>query len=294
MFAQQNGAARLQRGFTLIELMVVISIILLATAVAVPAVTKFSRGQLLANTGRLLQSAINEARRASITSRRRHYLICFREADDAGRNRFAFKVFQEARLESDGFTKTEFALPNSVELQCDLVNVAGLYGIVAEPQTAGALPPGVVIGNPGSGCHLAIFDNSPKPQTAPYTAFFTYPALLIREDHPNKDRFTQLRFNKDGSATFVGGPAFVGPRGIDPYEPVNGQSLYDLNVTFAEAQLKEADIIADFAIRQLGEPKKRCFVDLDPNTGRARYRVCQLDGYSGAAGGLGAQSQTGN
>jgi Tfp pilus assembly protein FimT len=69
---------RNSQAFTLIELMVVISIIILALAMAVPAMSRFTRGRGLENAGRLMQSAISEARRSAITAFKPHYLIMFR------------------------------------------------------------------------------------------------------------------------------------------------------------------------------------------------------------------------
>ncbi|MDC3378923.1 prepilin-type N-terminal cleavage/methylation domain-containing protein, partial [Planctomycetota bacterium] len=68
-------------GFTLMELMVVVGIILIMTAMSIPAITKFLDGQSLHQSGRITQSAFNEARRASITQRSKNYLILFREPD---------------------------------------------------------------------------------------------------------------------------------------------------------------------------------------------------------------------
>jgi type II secretory pathway pseudopilin PulG len=293
------------KSFTLIELLVVISIIILATAMAIPAVNKFTRGQGLENAGRLMQSAFNEARRSAITTRKPHYLVLFKtQSPNPSLQQFGFRAFQRGKLRGDGYTDAQYLLPASISIHMTPVtDTPGLVGFVQEP-TAG-LPPGFELGNTNSGCRIAVFDGCPyagaslrngigeDKVTTPdwldnkstYTNFFIFPAM--RPNIKKGDAHGWLRFVRDGTVVFEG------TNGRD----VNGQrigddSLYDRNINFPETSLIEDQILADFTLRQAGEPKKRCFVDIDPNTGRARYRVCQLNGYSGAAGGVGTTSST--
>lgn len=293
-------------GFTLIELLVVISIIILATAMAIPAVNKFTRGQGLENAGRLMQSAFNEARRSAITTRKPHYLVLFKTPNDnPSRRQFAFRAFQQGKLRGDGYTDAQYLLPTSISIQMTpITGTPGLLGVVQEPPTA---PAGFTVGNQNSGCRIAVFDGCPSTgstlrQTINetveaadwlgssniYTNFFVFPAM--RPNIKNGDPHGWLKFLRDGTVEFEGQLG----RDVGGYRVggAGGDSLYDRNINFPEVQLREADITSDFTISQLGEPKKRCFVDIDPNTGRARYRVCQLDGYSGAAGGVGTTSST--
>jgi prepilin-type N-terminal cleavage/methylation domain-containing protein len=85
-------------GFTLTELLVVIAIIMLLSAAAVPALSAFRRGQRLDQSARLVQSALNDARRLSITKRARHVVVFYEYEDTAGQVdtvRHAIKIYQE-------------------------------------------------------------------------------------------------------------------------------------------------------------------------------------------------------
>ncbi len=63
------------QAFTLIELMIVISIMVLLAGMSVPMLSIVARGKRLENAGRAIQSGLNEARRLSITKRRHHKVV---------------------------------------------------------------------------------------------------------------------------------------------------------------------------------------------------------------------------
>jgi len=85
-------------GFTLAELLVVMAIIMGLAAAAVPAMSAFRRGQRLDHAGRMVQSALNDARRRAITLRARHVVAFFidtTEAGEIGQVRHGIRIYQE-------------------------------------------------------------------------------------------------------------------------------------------------------------------------------------------------------
>ncbi len=89
-------AHRTTRGFTLMELLVVMGIIVIMTAMSLPAISKFLDGQSLQQSGRILQSAFNDARRAAITQRTKQYLVFFRETEaGTGEQRFGMRRYRD-------------------------------------------------------------------------------------------------------------------------------------------------------------------------------------------------------
>lgn len=84
-------------------------------------------------------------------------------------------------------------------------------------------------------------------------------------------------FRKDGTILQRNGAQDVIPANPD---------LYDLNIPIANdfvAPTTRADIV----LRQIGDPSKRCFMDVDINTGRVRFRVAETiqPGASGTTSG---------
>lgn len=74
-----------KKGFTLVELLVVISIIVVLAAASVPVLRAFSKGQKLEQSARILISTLSDARRLAVTKRARTAVVFFsyRVADDA-------------------------------------------------------------------------------------------------------------------------------------------------------------------------------------------------------------------
>jgi prepilin-type N-terminal cleavage/methylation domain-containing protein len=64
-----------KRGFTLVEMLVVISIIILVSVVAVPSITPFLRGQGLSKGARIVQASALATRSMAINSRKTRLLV---------------------------------------------------------------------------------------------------------------------------------------------------------------------------------------------------------------------------
>ena len=80
------------------ELLVVMAIIMSMAAAAAPALSAFRKGQRLDHSGRLVTSAINDARRMAITKHARHVVVLYSYAEVAGEMdtvRHAIRIYQE-------------------------------------------------------------------------------------------------------------------------------------------------------------------------------------------------------
>jgi hypothetical protein len=81
-----------------------------------------------------------------------------------------------------------------------------------------------------------------------------------------------FEFRKDGTL-FPRNGAFD----VIPSDP----DLYDLNVI---KDYTPPNTPADIVLKQLGESSKRCFIDIDINTGRVRFRVVETEQQAGSGG----------
>ncbi len=64
-----------KNGFTLVEMLVVIAIIILISVSAIPAITPFLKGQRLSKGARIVQAAALAARTMAINSRKTRWLV---------------------------------------------------------------------------------------------------------------------------------------------------------------------------------------------------------------------------
>lgn len=246
-----------QRGFTLIEMMVVVGLIIVMTAIALPAISKFLDGQSLQQSGRIVQSAFNEARRAAITQRARNYLVFFRQPDDSrpGEYVYGMRRFRE----KVGYEGEALFL---------------LHGIVFDFDSSGASG-----GNKAGTIHgipIPIFEG--LPNEADSGVVFT----ATREVNDTGQGW--IEFRRDGTINLRGGSGTpIATSQKAPYQFADGTGLFDIN-TVIEVNQTAFDGLRDQVDMNLRESSeaggpdvdKRCFIDLDPNTGRVNVRVLEV------------------
>lgn len=248
----QRASAR-RGGFTLIEMLVVMAIIVVMTAITIPAMTQFLKGRKLDDSGRIIQSAFNEARRAAITTRKDHFLIIFREAvpGAVGATVFKFRLFKD---ESGYDEKSSFSLPKGIQLV-----LTGGANLNAQPgEKLGSL----------DGCEVAVFQTE-IPNAQNNAAVFSVPDTKL---NTGATGIGWVTFHRDGTVEFLNAAR-------DRNTPLIGglRSIYDLNEIFDEGEVGP-DLTADFKLIQDGETSKMCYVDVTPNTGRVSFRVVNTGG----------------
>lgn len=84
-------------GFTLVELMVVVGIIILLMGVSIPAISVFMRSKSLENAGQTIQTVFMLARRATVTKKVKHRVIFFARKID-GSTVYGAKIYRQATL----------------------------------------------------------------------------------------------------------------------------------------------------------------------------------------------------
>ncbi|MBL4844191.1 MAG: hypothetical protein JKY65_01585 [Planctomycetes bacterium] len=249
--------SRLIRAFTLMELMVVIGIIMIMTAISIPAISKFMDGQKLQQSGRLMQSSFNEARRAAITQRAKNVLVFFRE-EDAGRPGF-FRWGTRRYRERVGYDSEPQYLLAGAQFELETGTIVG----------GGGAPPGHPIVGRLAGLPIPVFDGIPDEAN---TALFGVQRRPTQP--PPGSSWLWVEFQRDGT---------INTNSIDNLPTTEG--FYDLNIplTFTPADFDALMTVPnkqfDICLRESGDHQvdKRCFMNLDPNTGRLRLRVHQIN-----------------
>ncbi|MFH1422679.1 MAG: prepilin-type N-terminal cleavage/methylation domain-containing protein [Planctomycetota bacterium] len=88
--------------FTLVELMVTISIIIIIVSASIPALNIFMRGKQLENSARVIQSAIETARRESITKRKNYKVVfCMNKANNPPQGRIKIYDIETGKYTGD-------------------------------------------------------------------------------------------------------------------------------------------------------------------------------------------------
>lgn len=247
---------RRNRGFTLIELLVVVGIIIMATAMALPAINGFLKGQKLTQAGRLVQSAFNEARRSAITQRANHFIFVGRIAGSGVQpDLYALAHYREGKgWDSVQLTK----LPSSISIVFDGANEDDFL-------------------MPIKGCNLKVQDWTNGLPAANATSAFANPEgsktlTFAGSDFTIAKTCAVYQFRKDGTIAPLYGAVDV-PAATNPLD------IYDVNTT---VQQVDKALACDLILKQVGEPSKRCFFDVDVNTGRVRFRVCDTESQDGS------------
>ena len=238
------------------ELLVVIGIIVLMTAMSLPAISKFLDGQSLQQSGRILQSAFNDARRAAITQRTKQYLVFFRETEKStGEMRYGVRRFRD-KFGYEG--EAHYLLPNTM---IDIADSSTITRGTASPTPDTA----TVIGR-ARGLEVPIFEPMPAETDAIFGATRT-PTLTGGN--------VWIQFHKDGTVEVIASPPSEKP-------PTGAAAkAFDLNEVLEPTQKTFDEITAgvDLNVREASDNQnigKRCFIDLDPNTGRVSIRVVEV------------------
>jgi hypothetical protein len=225
---------------------------------AMPAINQFLKGQKLTQAGRLVQSAFNEARRSAITQRADHYIFFGRIAGTAGQPDLYALAHYRAGKGWDSVQLTR--LPSSIQ---------PIFGAPGEDDDYKKAV---------RGCNLFVQDwtnglPAPDSATAPVdvinnpgqTVDFMDPVKLVA-----RTTCRVYQFRKDGTIAALNGAADI-PALTNP-------DIFDVNTNLDVINPNQP---ADMILKQIGEPSKRCFIDVDVNTGRVRFRVAETAAQDG-------------
>ncbi len=247
---ERRTEAGLRRGFTLTELLVVISIIMILAAASIPMISAF-KGQRLDQAARIVVSTLNDARRRAITKRARCTVVFYSyedPSDPIAKARHAMRVYMEP---------------------------------VGEPGTNRHFPGGYV-GKPIVLTKGVQFDASHSLVRIWDLGQLPDPAQPLPLDHPyfQKGNTEAVAFERDGTlAERVDFPAVHPSVGRNIYMPDEGCYQVPEDVR-ADIVLREVTPAGNERVS--GGKKRRALIDLVPMTGRAIGRTFDVsaDGFA--------------
>ncbi|RME03005.1 MAG: hypothetical protein D6805_08090 [Planctomycetota bacterium] len=121
--------------FTLVELLVVISIIILIVAISIPALSGLMRGKRLEGAGKIVQEVLRSARQLAVTKNVEHRVIFFSQKNTAGRLVYGIKIYRNATIDDKpkgkpgvdkgGYLSKEWWLPEGLTIKLYFVDPNG-------------------------------------------------------------------------------------------------------------------------------------------------------------------------
>ena len=114
-------------GFTIVELLVVIAIIILMVGASIPAITAFTKGKSMDNAGRIIQTVLMEARRATVTKKVPHRVVFFSRQNDSSQIIYGLKIYRnstpyDTAKDKGGYMEREYMLPEGITVKLYYTN----------------------------------------------------------------------------------------------------------------------------------------------------------------------------
>ncbi len=237
-------------GFTLVELLVVIGLMIALRALAIPTLGAFLKGQRLDQTGRIVQTAFNTAKRVAVTKRARLCIVLYQtedKTDPMDTIRHAIQVYAEpfgipgqegyweGGYDPPPFKSKDLVLPRGVRFLQDKMEVK-VFATLPDPRS----------------------DVFRRRQGA---ASGGDEVVALRSDGSFEERANEH-------------PAVEPGLGINIYDP--DEKVFEVP-DGTRADIVHGDVdAAGQEISSKGSPS-RCLIDLVPSTGRAVAKVFDIE-----------------